>query len=324
MALAQTQTQRNASACNVQLIQSGSHSVIVSNVPPNQGQGQSSSKAAQQSSSRHLNSLAGLVVATPLTGQVQVPPLISKILLKACISRGNNKDSKTFTLRNINISVLNTVEKLRRVIQLQLKSDILQSKGFEVGYMQGSTVVSIRSQEDLSEVWANIKKGTIISLWCDGLKKLCPKRVLPHDLSDSEDEQEICRNKKRKKDDDREDKVGATIKQLKKQHGDCAYTPMQYRVWAEMIVGGVHASTDNSPTSIMFIRAGVGTKKKSDISYGTSVTGPGSTGPGSSPAKIAASVTNSCQTSKTCWIVEYYHRQSLMKRKLQRKVLFKN
>ncbi len=95
--VAQSIAQRTASACNVRNVQ-----VIVSNVPPppNQGQG---SKQSQ------LNCRAGLVLATPLTGQqvqgVQVP-LIWKILLKACISRGNNKDSKTFTLRNINISEL--------------------------------------------------------------------------------------------------------------------------------------------------------------------------------------------------------------------------
>ncbi len=57
------------------------------------------------------------------------------------------------------------------------------------------------------------------------------------------------------------------------------YTPMQYRVWAEMIVGGVHTSTDNSPTSTMFIRAGGGTKKKSDLPYNSI------TGSGNSPAK---------------------------------------
>ena len=37
-----------------------------------------------------------------------------------------------------------------------------------------------------------------------------------------------------------------------------AYTPMQYRVWAEMYLGGVHPSLDSAPTSTMFNPAGGG------------------------------------------------------------------
>ncbi len=95
--VAQSIAQRTGNVRNVQ--------VIVNNVPP------PLIKDVQGSKQSQLNCRAGLVLATPLTGQqVQVQgvqvPLIGKILLKACISRGNNKDSKTFTLRNINISVL--------------------------------------------------------------------------------------------------------------------------------------------------------------------------------------------------------------------------
>ena len=31
--------------------------------------------------------------------------------------------------------------------------------------------MTIRSKEDLLEVWSNMKKGSNIILWCDGLKK---------------------------------------------------------------------------------------------------------------------------------------------------------
>ena len=40
-------------------------------------------------------------------------------------------------------------------------------KGF---WCSGSSVISIRNPDDLSEIWSDIKKGKRISLWCDGLK----------------------------------------------------------------------------------------------------------------------------------------------------------
>ena len=38
-----------------------------------------------------------------------------------------------------------------------------------MGYYQSSTVVSIRSSQDLAEVWNDLKAGKVI-LWCNGLK----------------------------------------------------------------------------------------------------------------------------------------------------------
>ena len=44
------------------------------------------------------------------------------------------------------------------------------------------------------------------------------------------------------------------------------YTQMQYRVWSEMYVGGIHSSLNEPPTTTMFLRAGgvAPSKKKSD------------------------------------------------------------
>ena len=41
---------------------------------------------------------------------------------------------------------------------------------------------------------------------------------------------------------------------------------MQYRVWSEMYVGGIHSSLNEPPTTTMFLRAGgvAPSKKKSD------------------------------------------------------------
>lgn len=55
--------------------------------------------------------------------------------------------------------------------------------------------------------------------------------------------------------------VDETIKTLKEKHGT-SYTSMQYRIWAEMHVGGYHSSSDDPPTTTMFTRAGGVTPKR--------------------------------------------------------------
>ena len=54
--------------------------------------------------------------------------------------------------------------------------------------------------------------------------------------------------KKRKKGEEKDKKVQATIDQLTEKHGE-SYMPMQYCVWAEMYISGVQPSVDNPPTS---------------------------------------------------------------------------
>ena len=54
------------------------------------------------------------------------------------------------------------------------------------------------------------------------------------------------------------------IDDLESMHKD-AYTSMQYRIWSEMIVGGLHKSTDTAdtaPTNPLFLRAGGSYPKK--------------------------------------------------------------
>lgn len=56
----------------------------------------------------------------------------------------------------------------------------------------------------------------------------------------------------------------AMIDHLTEKHGDktYTYTPMQYRVWKEMYLGGIHPSLDTPPTTSMFTRAGGGSVKR--------------------------------------------------------------
>ena len=101
----------------------------------------------------------------PLLSSIPVQ-MISKVLLK-CTSKEDKKESKTFTIRNINPSVVKTCVSLKSLIRAQLGEEIL--KEFDVGYLHGNSVVNVRNPDDLQEVWSNILKGTKVILWCNGL-----------------------------------------------------------------------------------------------------------------------------------------------------------
>ena len=69
--------------------------------------------------------------------------------------------------------------------------------------------------------------------------------------------------------EEREDRVQSCMHELREKHGT-SFTPMQYWIWCEMIVGGLHASVDDPPTSSMFARAGKNDKSgKKGKSSGT-------------------------------------------------------
>ena len=212
----------------------------------------------------HNRSSAGI------PGTVQLPnKVISKVLLKAVSKRTGKKASafKTFTLRNIDSSKVDTCSQLRALIREQLRADIIQGS-FDVGYLQNTTVVSIRNEEDLAEIWTSLCKGKSIMLWCDGLKQPAsettsgrkrPRQPSPDsDLEGGSEEEDAVQTKRKKK----EDQVTNTIADLKKRHGE-SYTTMQYRIWSEMKASGLHTSLADPPSTSMFARAGGNTGSSS-------------------------------------------------------------
>ena len=227
---------------------------------------------------------------------------IYKVLLKT-VCRGTKQDPKTFTLRISEVEVCSS-DRLKHAIKSQLQDDIGE-KDFDVGVYHGNNIVSIRSKEDVMDVWKDIKDGVKVILWCDGLRAHKGKRnktpLTDDDDSDGERAQTGPKYKKKKlkKTEEREDKVHDRIKQLKEKHGN-SFSPMQLRIWSEMIVGEVHSSLDEPPNTSMFIRAGntATTKKKDHCGTAHALTevataiasalspAPPSCGRGSSPAKL--------------------------------------
>ena len=188
-------------------------------------------------------------------------PTLTHVLLKAVL-KGGNKDGKTFTIRDVDTAAISSCDDMKMLIREQLSEDIV-TEDFDIGFVNGSSVIRIRNKEDLSDVWAALRKpGNKMTLWCDGLverRANSRKRVQGEDV-DSDREVTQARPPK-KKQADREDKVQETVDNLKETHSS-RYTPMQLRIWAEMIVSGMHSSIEDPPNTTMFVRAGGGTPYK--------------------------------------------------------------
>ncbi|XP_064390049.1 uncharacterized protein LOC135337959 [Halichondria panicea] len=208
---------------------------------------------------------SGRVLITPLRAQQPLLPqsnaVIPKVFLKA-VSKEKKSHAKTFTLRNVDMVAITTATCLKEIIRAQLKQEIVPDiHDFDVGYVQGTNVISIRSSEDVQEVWSELKTSSKLILWCDGLKDKPQKREL-----NCESDDELRTTKKRKtKSLEKEDRVQEIVDNLKENHGS-KFTIMQLRIWAEMIVGNMHTSTDDPPSTSMFVRAGGQTKKATGLS----------------------------------------------------------
>ena len=57
--------------------------------------------------------------------------------------------------------------------------------------MNGNSVISIRNQEDLSEIWVDLCKGKKVMLWCDGLTR-------SPGLDGNETDEESCESEKKR------------------------------------------------------------------------------------------------------------------------------
>ena len=124
-------------------------------------------------------------------------------------------------------------------------------------------MVSIRSRVDLAKVFGEIQSGKKVILWCDGLKECSnQKRSRSAELDDDMNDEGTFKStkppaSKKRKTEDKDERVQTTIEKLRERHSSM-FTPIQIRIWSEMIVGGLHVSLDEPPTSSMFVKAGKG------------------------------------------------------------------
>ena len=124
---------------------------------------------------------------TQSTSLTANPQVISKVLIKAVTKQ--TKESKTFTLRDVNTSIIDTTAKLKNIIKEQLQDEVVRV--FDICYIQtasSNAVVTIRNKEDIAEVWRELLHGSKkIVLWCNGLKVSGKKRKKTSESSSTDD-----------------------------------------------------------------------------------------------------------------------------------------
>ena len=202
------------------------------------------------------------VTITPIRSLQPKPVIIAKALLKAESKKGTGKkkstSSKTFVLRGINVATVTTCSHLKALIRKQVGGEIVEDD-FDVGYLQGSNAIVMRNEEDIHELFSSLLKGSNTIIWCDGLVTHQTSTVRKRPLdSDSDDEE---RPTKKTKKEEKDSAVKKCIEDLKSAHKE-KYTPMQYRIWAEMKMGGLHDNMTTPPATSMFVRAGGTTPKR--------------------------------------------------------------
>ena len=138
-------------------------------------------------------------------------------MLKAVNRGSKGKELKTFTLRDVRPEAMTSCAAVKCLIKAQLSQDVTEDD-FDIGFLQGNTVVSIRSKADLDELWEGLRRGINTTLWCDGMNgreahssSLGQKRSAQD--TDEEGEKIKDKKKKRKKKDgeSKEEKVEETI-----------------------------------------------------------------------------------------------------------------
>ena len=170
-------------------------------------------------------------------------------------------EHKTFMLRDIDVNKIDNIRSLKQQILDQFGSEFVDKDlEFSVGYFKGTTRIWVRTQSDLSELLRIIQSKSTTLLWCDGVdqQKRKKRSQLPgsEGSSDSDNDQYGQTAKKRRKtaSEDKENRVDDTLNKLREKHGT-NWSTIQYRVWAETIVGGRHTSFDQPPKGAYFKRS---------------------------------------------------------------------
>ena len=135
-------------------------------------------------------------------------------------------------------------------------------KDFDVGYVQGTNLISIRTSYDVSEIWNNASKGST-TLCCDGLKSTSRKRKTKDTESDDSSGEDVPELRKRSGIAKRpaaktklKEKAEEIVSSLKKKNMAKILLKCNYRTWGEMVAGSLYSSLDTAPVTSMFVHAG--------------------------------------------------------------------
>lgn len=175
----------------------------------------------------------------------------SDLYLKV-LSPENKKEFRTVNLRGLHKESVDTPAKLKTAICKQC--DGLNSDNLEVGYFIHSKKVWINNRLDINDVWSMVEKGEKVTLWC---LNTTARESVKRKRDEQTDEESRPKKKPSMQSssavEERKIKAKENEEKLKELHKD-KWTPFQYKLWAEMLVYGTHASLEEPPNASMFTR----------------------------------------------------------------------
>ena len=156
-----------------------------------------------------------------------------------------------FVLRHLTSDDVSTISSLKRAMVQQVGESILSRKlNFQVGYYHKCTKLWLNNQQDLQDA---LRQSGKLTLWCVGLEAGCDSDPDTDGSSDEPTSKQRPTKKRRLStmSEERASRVNEIKTKLRLIHGS-KFSNVQYALWAEMILGGTHESTDDPPPVPMF------------------------------------------------------------------------
>lgn len=173
------------------------------------------------------------------------PTLVSPSVKVICPGE-KRADHKTFVLHGVNVGELKSMSEFRKVLQTQLGDKVIDRDcEFDFGYYKGTKRIWVRGDYDIKDLLSTKS----LTLWCEGRSK--KRKRKPSESSGSGEDFRSVKKKKKTTSEERMDKVDDIVDDLRAKHKNI-YTNMQYRVWAETIVGSRHDSLEQPPKGSFF------------------------------------------------------------------------
>jgi len=170
----------------------------------------------------------------------------------------NPQKKSKFVVRQLHhhSSQFMSVTEIKEALSEELDEEVPDVEGdYSIGYFEGRHQKKrwLANGEDVTIMYQKYKKGAEIFLWCDGREdRRIDKQTSKHDSASVLNKRQM-----------RDDEIDATVKELKKKHGD-TYTTPQLRLWARMIASGTHDDMDDPPRVPMITGAPIPKKQKQE------------------------------------------------------------
>ena len=128
---------------------------------------------------------------------------------------------------------------MRAKLKQSFSEQVPDTSVYQVGYFEKRHNKKhwIEDSDDLDCMYSSYQCSDTIKLWCDGREE----KSGGHTQKESGKKKTVDTTKE---DDKKHDKFESTVEELVDKHGD-SYTEAQLRVWARLIVNGLHSNTDN-------------------------------------------------------------------------------